>query len=1171
MRKCFFFAALLVVKFATADTFVVTSPLDDGSIGTLRWALQSAKDNGNQPNWDTIKFNIPSAAVSARAIQLLSELPVVSSYLIIDGTTQFLGAPFGLSDAKIAITPKIFDNAKRGLVLRNVDHVQIYGLLIGGFINANPFATERWRDAIFMWNVHDIVIGEPGRGNSFTGNFHSIRHEALAEDDKDPLPQGIGHHITIQSNAIGKNYSGRPSAREGVVNGIELINVNNITIGGYGTLEENELMVFVNAIKINTKTNGPTEFSNINIVKNKCIPGTANPPLSILLPLTAIAVNDAINYSNQLVNISGNDIQKYAAGIFLTGLNHPFKVVNNVINMDRANTAFNSSTAISLINCDSGLIGGIDSVNSIHDTKVFAIQQFACKNIKVSRNNIYCNPKGISITAAAAPTPKITDLYIDASGDVYGKTCGRCVVEVFKTKNCTAEYYNGENYNQTILANGNGDWKYTGGTDCYNTSFTVTNINNNTSEFYVPYNFIFDTTALVIQPATCGRNNGSITGVKIFTGVVNFYWENSAGAQVGADTNLLNIAPGLYRLVGTKENGGCQLITGFYEVKNISPVINTTTIKIVDPSPDCNILGAITGILITGAPLNALSFKWTNTLGTIVGSNLNLTNVGQGDYLLEVAVAQDAGCKVFAGPFALTDQIGPKFDLNRLVINKATCGKANGSIKGIKILNGIAPFQYQWKDANGLIVSTSLDVVNLPTGNYQLTYDDASPCPPIQSAVYNVANVGLVSIDETNVKIDSSGCTLIKGAIKNVTTLGANLIEWVNVDSGVILSNGKDLMGIPVGNYQMKAYDNNNGCSAISSIFVVPQTTILPLSFLSATVVDETCSNKNGSIKNVMLSPSSTNYLFKWVKNSIDTFSTSLDIIDLDKNVYSLYGTDVNGCIQLVTQQKIIDYSSPKIKVDDIDLKNDECAQKIGSINNIKVNGGTGPLLYTWYNVLPNKQVIGNNININQLGQGSYYIKVLDKNNCTDSSDIFLIDNISLLIAPPIYDIAFAKTNSFASIKNLNGSLGKYKIYDNINSTTPIEENTTGNFVTQNLQKDKDYLVERMVGTCKSAKIKVHVTVIDESKVFVPNAFTPDGDGLNDKLQIKVYGKILLNNFTIFNRWGLPIFTTNDVQKGWDGYFNGQPLTTNTFTWILKASDIDGKAINLKGTIILIR
>lgn len=68
------------------------------------------------------------------------------------------------------------------------------------------------------------------------------------------------------------------------------------------------------------------------------------------------------------------------------------------------------------------------------------------------------------------------------------------------------------------------------------------------------------------------------------------------------------------------------------------------------------------------------------------------------------------------------------------------------------------------------------------------------------------------------------------------------------------------------------------------------------------------------------------------------------------------------------------------------------------------------------------------------------------------------------------------------------------EIFDSPNSLLPIASNTSGTFRTVVLQSDKDYWVERVVGSCRSVRVKVHVNVIDYSNVFVPNAFTPNND-----------------------------------------------------------------------------
>jgi gliding motility-associated-like protein len=1104
---------------------------------------------------------------------LTSELPILSSYLVIDGTTQPLGLPFGVSDAKIQVVTPNFDNCKRGFVMRNADHIEIYGISFAGFINNPPQNAEKWRDAIFMWNVHDVIIGAPGKGNTFFGNFHCIRHEAIPEDDRDPPPAGVGYNIIIQNNYLGKNNTGRANAREGVINAIELFDVSNVKVGGYGTHEDNKFMVFLNAIRLGLKERFAGASGKVDVVGNDFIIGTSQPPLPIPLPHLAIEINDndVIGPALHYVNVSRNDIKKYSSGIVIGNIIHPFTVVNNRIDCDRTNDQFPFSTAISLASCDSGLIGGRDSVNIIHDAKDNGISLFATKRIMMSENVIYCTAKGIAINAPAYAVPKINDLYITAVGTVVGKTCSKCRVEVFRTNQCAAEFYNGENYQQTITASLTGDFTYTGPIDCFGTSFTVTDLNKATSEFYVTNNFIFDTSAVIIQNSNCGQNNGSIKGIKIFSGV-DFYWEDVNGNVVGTDTNLVNLGPGLYRLVGTKQNLGtsCQVIAGYYEIKDVTPVINTNNMVITDPVPECNRPGSITGITVSGGPLSLFVFEWTNQVNVVVGTALNLVNKPAGTYHLKVYLLNDPTCFRTAGPFILTDRPSPKFDLTTMQITDATCGKNNGSITGIKIITPTGAQIFRWKDAAGNTVGNTINLTNVPAGNYRLEYDDASPCPLMTTNAFTILNNGLVTIDEAQKIISPSGCTVIKGSIKNIVVTGANLIEWVNTATGAVITNNIDLQHVPSGNYRLRAFDTNYGCADSTSIIFVPLTPIETLNVQNKNVKDETCTGTNGYIKDITLSPSPVGYTYKWVRNSTDTFATTLNITNLAAGDYQLIAIDSNGCTQTVLTQSLIDHPSPIVDESEVAIKNDECTQILGSIKGIKANGGDAPLNYAWYTSPVNIQV-ANVIDIAKTGKGNFYFVVTDKNGCKDTSTVLFVDDISPIIAPPKYEDAYAKRNSTAYIRNLNGITGNYQFYNSSLTNVPFETNTTGNFLTPPLAADKDYWVERLVGSCKSTRVKVHVSVIDFSKVYLPNAFTPNNDGLNDVLAIRVYGKIIISGFYIYNRWGQQVFYTNNVNQGWDGNYNGKPLATGTYTWSVKGQDVDGTPINLRGTVTLIR
>ncbi|MEO9022883.1 MAG: PKD domain-containing protein [Ginsengibacter sp.] len=99
----------------------------------------------------------------------------------------------------------------------------------------------------------------------------------------------------------------------------------------------------------------------------------------------------------------------------------------------------------------------------------------------------------------------------------------------------------------------------------------------------------------------------------------------------------------------------------------------------------------------------------------------------------------------------------------------------------------------------------------------------------------------------------------------------------------------------------------------------------------------------------------------------------------------------------------------------------------------------------------------------------------------------------------------------------------------------------------------------------------VNVSVFKGSAIYVPNAFTPNNDGLNDIIKPYFIGIKTLNYFTIYNRWGQKIFSTNDMSRGWNGYFKNEPKQGSSYVWVLRAVDVVGKVYNLKGTFILIK
>jgi len=91
------------------------------------------------------------------------------------------------------------------------------------------------------------------------------------------------------------------------------------------------------------------------------------------------------------------------------------------------------------------------------------------------------------------------------------------------------------------------------------------------------------------------------------------------------------------------------------------------------------------------------------------------------------------------------------------------------------------------------------------------------------------------------------------------------------------------------------------------------------------------------------------------------------------------------------------------------------------------------------------------------------------------------------------------------------------------------------------------------------------------TEIFVPSAFTPDGDGRNDILRPVCVGIRELNYFRVYNRWGELVFSSSEMGRGWDGTIKGQPQPTANFVYIVQGVDYTGKVIFKKGNVMLIR
>ena len=134
-------------------------------------------------------------------------------------------------------------------------------------------------------------------------------------------------------------------------------------------------------------------------------------------------------------------------------------------------------------------------------------------------------------------------------------------------------------------------------------------------------------------------------------------------------------------------------------------------------------------------------------------------------------------------------------------------------------------------------------------------------------------------------------------------------------------------------------------------------------------------------------------------------------------------------------------------------------------------------------------------------------------------------------------------------------------------------QNPTGKIYQVLTRKNQFYfsLTVQNQFNCADSLFKT-ITVLPSCYIDIPNAFTPNGDGLNDYLYPLNALKAIDLNFKIFNRYGQVIFETTNWTKKWDGRINGQLQPSGTYVWTLDYTHKDtGKVFALKGTVVLIR
>ena len=140
----------------------------------------------------------------------------------------------------------------------------------------------------------------------------------------------------------------------------------------------------------------------------------------------------------------------------------------------------------------------------------------------------------------------------------------------------------------------------------------------------------------------------------------------------------------------------------------------------------------------------------------------------------------------------------------------------------------------------------------------------------------------------------------------------------------------------------------------------------------------------------------------------------------------------------------------------------------------------------------------------------------------------------------------------------------------------PVTTDANGDAIIQLVSNTPGYvLVTATVGTGAAEKAIKYGSparvLFVQPNIYVPRVFTPNGDGTNDLLKPILVGISAFHYFSVYNRWGNLIFTSQDPNTGWDGTFKGVAQPVETYLWIAEGVNTDGKTVVQKGMVSLVR
>ncbi len=655
----------------------------------------------------------------------------------------------------------------------------------------------------------------------------------------------------------------------------------------------------------------------------------------------------------------------------------------------------------------------------------------------------------------------------------------------------------------------------------------------------------------------CGGETNTIT---LEPGDI-YNWSPSGGVSLVSGTNVFEVDPFQstnYTIIA-QNAAGCQS-TDNLQV-NVGPSFMVATsandLTFCENEPEA-IIATISG---QGGDIN---YSWYDSLTLVLGgaplaSGNTFVPPTSSTYAVIVSNESFDICNTDTAWVSVVVEAAPQLDL------PGTFEVCEGS-PAILILPD--EYEYNWVPDIGITPLTQAGQFSI-LPNSDLTYT------VVATNAAGCGTNGMLPIDLLPAPIADTGIADELNCSNNTVQLSGNIINnsaiidfgWQG-PAGGISAGASSLTPTVVlpGWYFLQANNTENGCISIDSV-QVDSNFQLPIAQLPD-LVEIDC-NELEAIIDGTASSTGTNFSYSWTnldENPVQQDGSSNLTVD-QVGFYELVVTNTsNGCTASDITEVI---AIPPITTLNFDANQICFGTNNGVIDVGVVEGGTPPYLYSL-----NGSPFFNITSFGDLEAGIYSLGVQDANGCQiwENVEIETYERIELDLGPSvqiasgdIYELSFSTNLEPFLIDSLLWSPPPY-----------LSCTSCPNPVASPILSTTFSLTLTDVFGCQASD-SIRVRLIEEEIVYIPNAFSPNGDDNNDRFLIYTRPGIGQIEFLrIFDRWGNMVFEAYDFPPneplfGWDGIFQGETMNPAVFVYHTKINLINGTSVTKKGDVTLVR